>query len=492
MAVEKTDMRRYVGKREILSYAVTVGGNGLAGGFGSSWGTYFYINILRVDPIWLSRMFAALGIWDTANDPMMGVIIDRTKTRFGKLKPYLVATPLPNILLAIALYMSPMLFAGASEKSVAKFAYLVTVVVIQEFLGTIGGAAYGAVVTAVSPSPRDRQALYTAGSFASFLLSGLPGMLFSLIIDLNRNGVIDAPVNVTFSTLGIASAAIGYGLFFLAITKIKERVVRSYEQPSLVESFKNLAHNRPLICLVAKGVLGMSASLGSSFGTYYYADVLGAASYRSLCGIASFIVGAFSYTLIPFFKSRWDNKQIDIMVSLLKIIAPSLTFFAGRRNVRSVSRIVPLIAIWNAVNALFDGVGSVVPSEMMAETVDYMEWKTGMRSEGITFAAANLITKLVGVLTSSMGTLILAKIGYRPGLGVGAQSAKTNQWLWALFTIIPQAFGVIDCIPILFYNLVGGTRETMLKDLTERRRKLAIELGGQANQVAAESNISAN
>ncbi|NLA76573.1 MAG: hypothetical protein GX851_01865 [Clostridiales bacterium] len=113
-------MRRYVGKREILSYAVTVGGNGLSSGFGNSWGTYFYVNILKVDPVWLSRMFAALGIWDTANDPMMGILIDRTKTRYGKLRPYLLATPLPSMLLAIALYMSPMLFAGTHEKNTAK------------------------------------------------------------------------------------------------------------------------------------------------------------------------------------------------------------------------------------------------------------------------------------------------------------------------------------------------------------------------------------
>lgn len=201
MATEKAYTRRYVCKREVFDYAVSVGGSGLSSGFGSSWGTYFYVNILKVSPVWLSRMFALLGIWDTANDPLMGVLIDRTRTRFGKLKPYLIATPLPNILLAVALYISPMLFAGTGEKSAAKFTYLVIVVVIQEMLGTICGSAYGAVVTAVSPAPRDRQSLYTAGSFATFVLSGLPGMLFSLIIDLNRNGVIIASVSTTFSTL---------------------------------------------------------------------------------------------------------------------------------------------------------------------------------------------------------------------------------------------------------------------------------------------------
>lgn len=486
MAVENVKMRRYVSRKEVLSYALSVGGNSLVGGFSNTWGTYFFVNILKIDSGWLSSMFAVRGVWDTFNDPIMGTILDHTSTRFGKLRPYLVATPIPNAVLSVLLYFGPLFFVGASPKSVSKFLYIVVILFAQELIGTIGSVAYGAVVTAASPSPVDRQRFYTAGSFASFLLSGIPGIIISAIIDLNRNGVMHLATDKLFSYLGASSSFIGGMLFFIAVFNIKERVVRPSEQPKILLSFKYLMKNRPLICLVLKGVLGTFSSLGSTFGTYYYADVLGASSYRSLCGIPSFVIGTMAFSYIPFFKKRWNNKQIDIIVSIGRAIAPTIAFFLGLGHLTDVRYMLPIITAWNAFSAVFDGIGSVVPGEMMAETVDYMEWKCGVRSEGLNFAAANLITKLVSTFNSSLTMLIISKIGYRPGLGVRAQSKKTNIWLWAFFGIIPQLLGVVDCIPILFYNLTGETRERMFAELTERRKKILADASAAEAQAAVQ------
>ena len=145
--------------------------------------------------------------------------------------------------------------------------------------------------------------------------------------------------------------------------------------------------------------------------------------------------------------------------------------------------------IQNFFTAFFQTLNNVIPTEMIGDTVDYMEWKTGKRNEGISFSVLTFVSKLTGSLSTSVGTALLPVIGLtftRNALGesVAVKGEHTDLWIWALFTLIPKLLGLMTLIPYLFYDLRGDKLEQIRRELKIRREscdKLPAD-GGNENE----------
>lgn len=172
-------------------------------------------------------------------------------------------------------------------------------------------------------------------------------------------------------------------------------------------------------------------------------------------------------------KKRFNNKQIVITMTVICGILPAITFILGYNNMKSMAVMVPLLMLQGSLNALFNGVRMVIPTEMIGDTVDYMEWKTGKRSEGMSFSILTFISKFTGAMSRSMGTALLTAIGYVTSStnAIVPQSMHTQKGIFAMFTIIPGLLGIIGIIPLFFYDLVGEKQKKILKELAERREK---------------------
>ncbi len=196
-----------------------------------------------------------------------------------------------------------------------------------------------------------------------------------------------------------------------------------------------------------------------------------------------------TYLLIPKLKKKFDNKQIVLLNIICRAVVSTLVFLIGlgfyNTNIVVIS---VLLMIQNFVFSFFNTINMVIPTEMIGDTVDYMEWKTGERNEGVSFSVLTFVGKLTGSLSTSLGTALLPLIGLSfvknaAGEQVTIKGEHTDLYIWALFTIIPYLLGLLSIIPYLFYDLTGKKLEGIRADMKVRREQLSKEVsGGDVNE----------
>ncbi|MGN0457837.1 MAG: MFS transporter [Eubacterium sp.] len=481
---------RYVGVKENLAYGFANAGqcfgyNLVAGGYLS----LFFTKVFEIPAPAVATMILVLGIWDTINDPIMGGIIDRTRTRYGKLRPYLLFVPIPLAIATIMLFAGPEILADAKSTTV-KIVYMYISYFIWEFFYTIGDVPFWGMSTAISPSPSDRTRAISTARFISSILGGLSTTSLVVMMDLSNNGVWGLTLSQDFLILAVIAAFMLVFVFSLAGRKTKERVVQSIKEPSVLEGFKVMLKNKPLMLIIIGNVIGALTGLAGVFQTYYFDTVLNLNSAVLWISLPGTIFGFLTYLLIPKLKKRFDNRQIVIMNILCRLIVGTLVFVIGLKFYNSsVLAISILLMVQNFIFSFFNTVNMVIPTEMIGDTVDYMEWKTGERNEGVSFSVLTFVGKLTGSVSLSLGTALLPIIGLSfkenaQGEKIAVKGDKTDLYIWALFTLVPHILGLLSLIPYLFYDLTGAKLEKIRSDMKERREALSKEVsnGGVENE----------
>ena len=481
---------RYVGVKETLSYGLANAGqvfgyNLIAGGYLS----LFFTKVFEIPPAAVSTMILFLGIWDTVNDPLMGGIIDKTRTRYGKLRPYLLFVPLPLAITTIMLFAGPEILADAKSTTV-KIIYMYVSYFIWELFYTLGDVPFWSMSAAISPSTSDRTRVISTARFLSGLIGGLSTTMLVVMMDFSNKGVWNITLAQDFLILACIAGVFGMGLFSLAGLRIRERVSQSVKEPSLLDNFKVLIKNKPLLLIIVANVLGSLGGISNVFQTYYYSEVLDLNSAVLWITLPGTLLGFISYLLIPKLKEKMDNKHIVMMNIIFNAVLGTAVFFCGlgfyKTNVVAIS---VLLMLQNFFFAFFQTVNNVIPTEMIGDTVDYMEWKTGKRNEGVSFSVLTFVGKLTGSLSTSIGTALLPLIGLTftkdtVGNSVAVKGEHTDLWIWALFILIPKLLGLITLIPYAFYDLNGEKLKQIREDLKNRREEKAKvqTMGGNENE----------
>lgn len=471
---EKTEEKRYVGVKETLIYGIANGGQCIGYNMVRAQLTLFLVTVFGVPARAVSAMILFMGFWDAFNDPLMGGIVDKTRTRYGKLRPYLIFVP-------IFLGISTIVFFGGAEflKGVEstglKIVYMCITYFVWEFFYTIGDIPFWGLSAAISPSPLDRSRVIKSARFISGIIGGIPNIMITVCIDLSKSGKIPLTLSQVFLILGIFAGTVGMYLFSLAGTKTKERIVQTSDEPKLTDCFRYLFKNKPLLTIVISSILATVEGIADTFTQYYYTLSLGIASLSLVAGLPGTICGWFTYGFMSKIEKKYSSKQIVIRVSVLKAVVAVVIFLLGCRHYTNATVIVPLLAIQGVFNSFVNSIRAVIPTKMIAETVDYMEWKTGERGEGMSFSVLTFISKLTGSLSSAIATAIIPIIGLQE---VGqdmvlndASGINTRFWLWAIITAIPAVLGLIQLIPYKFYDLEGDKLSQIQSEIKIRREE---------------------
>lgn len=484
---------RYVGIKENLAYGFANAGQVFGYNlFAGSYLSMFFVKVFGIPSGAVATMILILGIWDTINDPLLGGIIDKTRTRYGKLRPYLLIVPIPLAIVTILFWSGPLLLQD-TRNMVIKIVYMYISYIMWEFFYTIGDVPFWGMSAAISPSPSDRTRAISSARFISGLIGGLSTTILPVLIDLSENGAIGWSLQQVFAFMGVIAAGFVICLFSLAGVFTKERVVQTVSQDSIFEGFKFLFKNKPLMLIVIGNVLGTLSSVASVFGNYYYNEVLNFMSLSLIVGLFGTLGGYAAYIILPKIKKRFDNRQIIFMTAIVKAVVGSIAFFAGYNHYETWYVAIPILAVQNIIFGFFGTINMIVPTEMIGDTIDYMEWKTGVRNEGISFSVLTFVGKLTSSLSTSVATALLPVIGYIVTENVLADGTvetvaqcttafgkPTQFWLWAFFTIVPNVIGLIGTIPYLFYDLKGDKLATIRSEMAIRRQELSkqVSAGG--------------
>lgn len=494
--------RRYVGTKETIGYVLW----DMAQSFNiNNYSGRFVNNILQID-FGLQQILSFVnGIWDVVNDIFTAAIVDKTRTRWGKFKPYLVVLALPGTIGTMLYWILPLLFPGASPTYLPKFITYFMLAILREGAGTFRGIAQGGLLATITPHPVDRTRLITLANFASGALGEkLPGQIMTVLIDLIDNGVIkpktSAGVSAVYTKLFVAMGVFttfvsgAVTLWFNMI--VKERVAQSIERPSIMQGIKSIINNKPILLMTLQQILG-SFSIGGSKSDYYI-DVLHFASLELIAGIPGALVHPVSYAIVPWFRRHFSTKFLYIsgqyIADVLMIPVFLIGSIGGKKHGLYKNKIIMgiVMALEETIFMFFYGVRRVIPAEMSNEAMDYCEWKNGYRTEAMTSVAKGLASKLAGIYTGLVQLQIKKWIGYDQTKFISGadQTDKTKYWLFASFAILPSITGAISIVPMLFYDLSGKKREKMYAELLARRSEMSAKASsGDAEtmkQVAAE------
>lgn len=489
--------RRYVGTKETVAYVVYDMSQSFNIG---KFDERFITSILQISFDLQTLTKTINGIWDIVNDIFTGAIVDKTRTRWGKFKPYLMVLAIPGTILSLIYWILPYLFPGQGPDHIGKFVVYLLLALIREGVGTFQGIAQTGIQATITPHPVDRTRLITVANFVSGALGEkLPEQIMTVLLDLIGNGFLKIGYTGLFVGMGCFTVIIAGAGAFWFFSICKERVMQSIEEPSIMQGIKSIINNKPLLLITLSEMLNGFSVSGSK--TDYLIDVLNFGSLSFITGIPGSVVHPFSYAIVPWFRRRFSSRVLYIIATYIGNLLNIPVFFfgaiGGKKN-GMYKKVVPMgiaLTLWETVFMLFYGVRKVIPSEMFNECMDYCEWKNGYRSEAMTSVAKGLAKKLTAIVSSVISTQIKKLIGYDLTAYTRgtAQSDNTKFGLFAMFTIIPFVTSSLGIIPILFYDLNGKKRDKMYEELLARRAAVtnavasgdaeAVELASKAQKM---------
>ena len=463
--------RRYIGTKETFAYILNDFSNSFNIG---KYGNRFIWDVVKIDFKIAAYVNIFTGIWDTVNDMFIGTIVDKTRTRWGKFKPYVLFLKIPLTVVGALYWFMPFFFPDTTGDYMPKLVFYFTFNIIMETVGTFSGIAQGGLMSTITPHPVDRTRLITLANFWSgWVGEKIPELLMGLFIDLINNKIVKWKLRDLFVGMGLLTSFIACAASFFFIFLTRERVQQTIEKPSLKQGFKAILNNYPILLITLSDFLsGFGISQGRSD---YFIDVLGSATLQTIVGIPAGPVSNISYALIKPIRRRFSTKAIWIMEDLYTDMCWLGVFGIGSLNKNFTKRkvMVPVFMLEEFIEMWVYGLRKVIPAELYNEAMDYCEWKNGYRMEAMTSVARGLIGKLQGIGMNTVKNLVLAEIGYIQGKAIGTQALRTKWWLFALGTGVPIITSSLGIVPKFFYPLKGDRRDRMYADLLERRRQMA-------------------
>lgn len=443
-------------KKLSLSTKISYGAGDLASqfiwSFISSYLMIFYTDVALLPTAAISAIFLGARIWDAINDPMMGAIAERTKSKHGRFRPYLLFGTPALILFYILCFTVPE-FGG---NMTAKVIYAAVTYVILGMLYTAVNLPYGALMTVMTTDMDDRSDLSTYRMLGSNIGSLILSAVSLPLILYFGGGNQSKPLGYTMTA--IILGVIACPLFYLVFFKCKEtvHVAKDKTEVPIRESFKACI-NRPFLCLFALNSLALVGKFGQAgVAMYYYTYVLQRSDLAAILMVLLNGSTALGIFLFARFSKRFGKKNTTIVSFLLAGLFQIAIFFVNYDNVTMV--------MFFTVCTGLTRFGLPVATAMLADVIDYTEAKTGIRADGTAYSVYSFGTKLSSALVGSVGVILLARVGY---VANAVQTEQAMRGINMVVNILPGVCWLIALIPLFLYNLSEEKIEKYQKQTVE-------------------------
>lgn len=458
--------------KDFLCYGFGGLGQNIIFSLTSSYLLIFYTDILKVPAAAVGTMFLVAKIWDAVNDPMMGTFVDRTRTKWGKMRPYLFVSPVPIALITIFLFYCPNLSTSG------KIIYMYITYILWGMVYTVGDVPYSGMSAVMTPHPQERANLMTVNNVFTSCGQAIPTLLISVFFAMSKKGVLTSVTgsekNIYFYAALIMSI-VGGGLFMLAGTGTREVVPQSDETPTFKENMAYLFKNKYLMLLILSNILAFPKAIGSMLNIYVAKYILGSQDLVFALSIAVGVGSTVSMVFIPFLMRKFGAIKTYLYTTIFSFIPMPILYFVGISFVGngSVSTFqLIIILIFLAIGSMPNPIFTVITSILIADSIDWMEYKTGQRNEGVSFSIRTFMLKACSALQSKASAVALVLVHYvQPPKGVDyvAQSVSTIKGLWLWYTILPVALGLLSVVPLFFYDLKDEKLDKVHAELRRRR-----------------------
>ena len=474
-------------------------------------------------------LMLAARIFDALNDPIMGSIVDRTRTKWGKCRPYLKWMAIPIGVCTILCFL-PFFSPEDISQNInigSTFAIISILYVIWSVVYTVADVPYWGLATCMTNNTETRGNILTVARLACTVGAGLVTVLLPVItgklteqykypefLDKAGNiadqaaydliyrdkletikymeaegyeienavhtfvGTVKAGFEVqnaetlkwTYFIAAVILVVAAIPMFFYGFKNTKEYFTTDENPPSFSHNIKLLFKNKELLLLVVSGVLGGARSVYTYTGGLYFAKYI--LHNEKLYGTITLLVvpgGLVASLLSPWLSKKFTKKWSYIIVHLFGGLVMLAMYFMGYKDgelvIASSNTALIVAAVCLILLGIPQGVNNIITYAMIGDTVDYLEWKTGERGEGICYAMQTLINKVgmaVGAFVGVM-SLSIAQIDTKT-YEVGNADA-----LWKVL-VLSGVFSFIACaIPMFFYTITEKKQAKMVSEIEARK-----------------------
>jgi GPH family glycoside/pentoside/hexuronide:cation symporter len=406
----------------------------------------------------VTGIITAAKILDAISDPVMGSIIDMTRTRWGKLRPFILFSAAPVAILSALLFSVP----DTSES--LKLVYFGVCYLLWGFAYTACDVPYwGLIGSAFGTSTVRNKVVSNVRAFGAIALGlatlGMPWL--ALLLSFSGpatsgsgpagSGSSGSATGSGWSLAVLITAVAGMSLFLLAFFFTREKQTpAAHTRLTFRQLFSTLFKNTPLLMVLVGSVLGFGRYIVQAGGAVFVVIAYGNEGYFTLIGaaiIAGMVIASFC---TPLLLKRMSGRWLAIWSSVTGAVLYLAMYATGFDNLVTV-------VIFIFLTGLTLGVFLVVQATMIADSVDDVEQRTGVRNDGISFATLTFVSKIMTAVAVLVFGVFVVLAGYHDGVHVTPQM---QQLVWLSITVVPAISCLVSAVPFFFYRLGGRPSET--------------------------------
>ncbi len=462
-----------VSLKEKLGYGVGAIGLDLSYGMFYSYLSIYLTNALGIAPAFLLIITPLARLWDGINDPMMGMIVDKTKTKMGKYRPWILMGALLNAVVLSLLFNNPGFAAG----STGLYVYAAILYVFWGMTNTLADIPFWSMVPSFASEEKDRNLVSTIARAFSGLGQGIISIFTPMAVAF-FGGVAGSDLDtMTSDTLskgfGKWSIIMSVGLIFFALVSVlstkERRIVVNNEKFSFKAAINVIKSNDQLLVFMLFAMISNAGFyMTSGISSYYFTSVLGDLTLQSKFNLMGTIGSVLSILVVPVCSKFMNNRSIYKMS--LSMAAAGYIGMAIMGYVFGEGVSVTALGVFYILTSLGTGSMFVNQTVMLADCVDYGEYKSGQRNQSLTFSMKGFLQKMAYTVQAIIMYAAFTITGYNGEAAVQTPAAKSA--ISFLMFIVPPVMMIVSLI--IFskkYKIHGEFKREVLDAVNEKAKQ---------------------
>ena len=430
----------------------------------------FYTDVFGMSAAVVGTMFLITRVWDSLFDPVVGIIADRTESRWGKFRPYLLCLAVPFGVFAILTFYTP------EMDDTGKIVYAFITYSLMMMVYSAINVPYASLLGVMSPNPQDRNVLSTFRMMFAYIGSFLALLLFMPLVNAFTGGDTAQEVQQHGWLMAVVVFAVACSVLFLlcfAFTRERVKPVKVEKTP-LKTDIRDLLSNRPWWILLGAGIASLVFnSIRDGATVYYFKYFVDEAAFGDVTiggvpfvlsglylavGQASNIIGVVAAAPVA---NIIGKRQTFMWAMIVATVLSILFYFLDRNQLEMIFLLQILISIC---------AGSVFPLlwSMYADCADYSELTTGNRATGLIFSSSSMSQKFGWAIGTAITGWLLAAFGFQAN---AVQNADTIQGIRMFLSLLPAVGTALSVIFIFFYPLTERKMQEVTNELEKLRKQ---------------------
>ncbi len=473
--------QKHMNFKEIAAYSLGLFGFQAIVGLLNSYQAEFDASILGADIAVVGILILVAKIVSAVFDPVVGNLIDRSKSKRGKFKSMILYSIAPLLI------MTAVVFLKVPFKGFGLYAWIFITYLIWSLAMTLGDVPSQGIASVLTPNPTERTNVVSiSNTFKQIGFSACVVIvpIACLIIPggsrvFVKSGETDTPmISSEYLFTAILTAVLGCLLFALIPMLNKERVPYvSGEKTTFGDMVRALKQNKPLMLVIVSYFLGFGRQMAMGIQVQAANVLLGSQNLVAVLGIVTAVGSMISMAICPFLIKKMGEKKVYLLMSFYGFAVSILSFIIGYFWFRNPENMVLTILFYASLFliGLQFGAVTLMPMIMTADCVDYYEYETGKRMEGAAYSILTLTIKVCLALGTALGLVFVQLSGYSDAVSqitagtLSGFDVHTKDVIFFAYTAVPGILALLSTIPMFKYDIVGEKKAKIASELSARR-----------------------